>query len=271
MPEFLDYCAKHNIPVDFVSTHGYADDTVENLFHTHENVPMDDRVCRAIGRVHQQILASTTPKLPLMWTEWNVPSFGDCKARDTIYVGPALANDIRECHNLVTMMSWWTFDDVFEEDGPVKQPFYGGFGLIAAGGIRKPSFNAFALLHGLGEERIANPATDVLVTRRRDGTLVIAVWNLADPDKQGIVKTVKLEVSGVNPVGAARLSRLDAAHGNTLAAYEEMGKPRYPTQAQVAQLNQAAELPAPEQVALSNGQLTIHVGVDGLVIVEVPR
>lgn len=99
---------------------------------------------------------------------------------------------------------------------------------------------------------------------------MIAVWNLADPDKQGIVKTVKLEVSGVNNVRAARLSRLDAAHGNTLAAYEEMGKPRYPTQAQVAQLNQAAELPAPEQVALSNGQLTIHVGVDGLVIVEVP-
>lgn len=271
VPEFLDYCAKHNVPVDFVSSHGYADDTVEHLFHKHEDVPMDDRVCRAISRVHQQILASPTPKLPLMWTEWNVPSFGDLKARDTIYVGPALANDIRECEDLVTMMSWWTFDDVFEEDGPVKQPFYGGFGLIAAGSIKKPSFNAFALLHRLGDERLANPATDVLVTRRHDGTLVIAVWNLVDPDKAGIAKTVQFEFRGVNPDGAAKLSRLDREHGNTLAAYEAMGRPRYPTQAQIGQLNQAAVLPAPEQVALQNGQLTIHIGVNGLVTVEVPR
>ena len=25
-------------------------------------------------------------------------------------------------------MSFWTFDDVFEENGVVKEPFYGGFG-----------------------------------------------------------------------------------------------------------------------------------------------
>src|SRR2546430_5341011 len=46
-----------------------------------------------------------------------------------------------------------TFSDVFEEGGVVKTPFYGGFGLLAAGGIPKPAFNAFALLHELGEER----------------------------------------------------------------------------------------------------------------------
>jgi len=32
-------------------------------------------------------------------------------------------------------MSYWTFSDVFEEQGVVKQPFYGGFGLIAADDI----------------------------------------------------------------------------------------------------------------------------------------
>ena len=34
---------------------------------------------------------------------------------------------------LVTSMSYWTFSDVFEEQGVVKSPFYGGYGLIAAG------------------------------------------------------------------------------------------------------------------------------------------
>ncbi len=37
----------------------------------------------------------------------------------------------------------------------MKKPFYGGYGLIAAGSIPKPSFTAFRLLHELGDERIA--------------------------------------------------------------------------------------------------------------------
>src|SRR5438045_3004662 len=146
---------------------------------------MDQRLCRAIGKVHKQIAESAMPKLPLMWTEWNVPSFGEKNARDTIYVGAALADDIRQCDGLVDMMSFWTFSDVFEENGPISQPFEGHFGLIAEGGIKKPSYNGFALLHKLGSQRIANPATNVLVTKREDGSTVIAVWNLVDPDTKG--------------------------------------------------------------------------------------
>ena len=33
------------------------------------------------------------------------------------YVAPALAYDIAQCDGLVDMMSYWTFDDVFEEGG----------------------------------------------------------------------------------------------------------------------------------------------------------
>jgi xylan 1,4-beta-xylosidase len=270
IPEFLDHCVKQDVPLDFVSSHGYADDTVENLFHTHEDIPMDQRVCRAIGKVHSQIAASGRPNLPLMWTEWNVPSFAGLQARDTIYVGPALADDIRQCDGLVTMMSWWTFDDVFEEDGPVKQPFYGGFGLIAAGGIRKPSFNAFALLHTLGEQRLANQASDVLVTRRSDGTLVLAVWNLVDPDRRGQPKTVIVKLHGVHGTHA-RVSRSDGDHGNTLAAYDAMGRPRYPTPRQIQQLNHAAETGAPENATLQDDQLRITLPVDGLALVEITK
>lgn len=133
VPAFIDHTAKQGVPVDFVSSHAYADDTVEDLFHTHEEIPTDQRVCRAIEKVHNEISTSALPNLPLMWTEWNVPSFDALQARDTVYVGPALADDIRQCDGLVSMMSFWTFDDVFEEDGVVKEPFYGGFGLVASG------------------------------------------------------------------------------------------------------------------------------------------
>lgn len=264
---FLAHVAGKNIPIDFVSSHGYADDTVEHLFHNQEEVPVDERVCRAIAKVHKQIADSPRPGLPLMWTEWNVPHFGRLQARDTVYVGAALASDIRQCDGLVDIMSFWTFDDVFEETGVVKQPFHGGFGLIAAGGIKKPSFNAFSLLHRLGPERIANANADVLVTRRPDGTLAVALWNLVDPDKQGSAKKVRLRFHGTGE--EARVSRLDTHHGNVLAAYAAMGAPRYPTQAQIRELNEAAKLPPPELVHLSGGELQIELPVNGLALLEV--
>ena len=147
---FLAHVSQQNVPIDFVSSHAYGDDTVENLFHTNEQIPMNQRVCRAIKKVKDQIKASQRPQLPLFWTEWNVPSYGDLGARDSIYVGPALAYDIVQCDGLVEMMSYWTFDDVFEEGGVAEDPFHNGFGLIAVGGIKKPAFYDYALLHLLG-------------------------------------------------------------------------------------------------------------------------
>jgi len=271
VPTFIDHVVKENVPADFISTHGYADDTVENLFHTHADIPMDQRVCRAAAKVHAEIANSARPNLPLMWTEWNVPSFGPLQARDSVYVGPALASDIRQCDGLLNMMSFWTFDDVFEEDGVVKEPFYGGFGLIAAGGIKKPSFNAFALLHRLGDLRIANPSENVLVTQRKDGALVLAAWNLVDPDQKGELRTIRFQFRGLAPSSRALISRLDDQHGNTQGAYVAMGKPRYPTVNQIQELNRAAALPPPTPTSIEHDSLRLEIPADGLAIVEILR
>jgi xylan 1,4-beta-xylosidase len=266
---FLAHTQQGHVPVDFISSHGYADDSVEDLFDSHEPVPMDERVCRAIAKVHGEIASSASPRLPLMWTEWNVPSFDKLNARDTIYVGPALANTIRECDGLVDMMSFWTFSDVFDEDGPGRAPFDGGFAPIAMGGIRKPGYVAFALLHRLGEERLANAAADVLVTRRGDGTLVIAAWNLVDPDRRGPSKTLRLKFRGVAPNAAVSVRTLDAQHGNTLASYRALGSPRYPTRREVASINRGAELRA-QPARLDHGSLALALSPDALTLVEIP-
>jgi xylan 1,4-beta-xylosidase len=273
VPEFIAHASNQHVPVDFVSTHGYADDSVEDYFGTHEEIPMRDRICRAVNKVHGEIAASALPTLPLMWTEWNVPSYGDdLKARDNWYVGPALARDISQCDGAVEMMSWWTFDDVFEENGVSREPFTGGFGLIAAGRIKKPSFYDFALLHGLGEERLANPADNLLVTRRKDGTLVVAAWNQVEMDQLAAGKpvTMQLAFKGVAANAQATLRRVDEKHGNPLTAYRAMGSPRYPTQAQIAEMNRASDLPEPERVKLKDGLLKLALPVNGLAVIEIP-
>jgi len=268
---FIPHAATENVPTDFISSHGYGDDSTEDLFGTSENIPMDHRVCLAIKKVHDQIAASVRPNLPLMWTEWNVPSFGPLNARDTEYVGAALADDIRQCDGLVNMMSFWTFSDVFEEGGPKREPFDGGFGLVALGGIKKPSYAAFALLHKLGQERILQDSSNVLVTRRRDGSLAIAAWNLVDPDTKGSERSVEFEIRGVPPDSHLRVSRADAKHGNTLAAYKSMGSPRYPTQAQVRELNRVAEAGSVQDLRLSKGSIRLPLPVNGVLLIEVKK
>ncbi len=272
-PEFLAYAFKNRVPFDFVSTHGYADDTVANLFGTEEAIPLDDRVCRAVAHVRAQIDHSSMPRTPLFWTEWNVQ--GDHQSRDTPFVGPAVANTIRACDGQVNMLSFWTFSDVFEEGGPIAHPFEGDFGLRAEGGIAKPSFYDFALLHKLGETRLADSSKDVLVTRRADGALAVAVWNLVDPDVpehdlRRAAKRVVLSFEGVPAAGSAEIEEVNDAHGNPLPRYRAMGSPQYPTPAQVAELNRSSALTPPRRVSLTGGRLPLVLPPNALVLVTLP-
>jgi len=263
---FLKHTADNHVPVDFVSTHGYADDTVENLFGTNENIPMDDRVCRAVEKVRNQIRNSASPKLPLLWTEWNVP--GKDEARDTTYVGPAVANTIRECDGMVDALSFWTFSDVFEEGGPIPLPFEGHFGLRAKGGINKPSYYDFSLLHRLGEQRLPNADKNVIATKRGDGTLVVALWNLVDPGATGKTRAFRLIFGGAPTNARVTVSRVDNDHGNTLAIYRRMGSPRYPTDDQIRELNAKSHLPAPSPEKLVGDHLDVNLQPNALAIVE---
>ena len=265
---FIKHCTDNHVPVDFVSSHVYGNDKSEDVFGTHETIPRDQMVCRAVKKVHDQIKASAQPNLPLIWSEFNASYMNEPDVTDRSYMGPWLADTIRQCDGIVDLMSYWTFSDVFEEQGVVKTPFYGGFGLIAAGGIPKPAFNAFRLLHQLGEERIALDSNSALVTRKKDGSLVLAVWNYAPPEKEGAAKTVTLKFKGAAPV-QAMVSVVDPQHGDGRAAYQAMGSPQYPTQAQIKDLRKASELAAPETRALTNGELTLTLPSYSLAVVTV--
>jgi len=265
---FIRHCKQENVPVDFVSTHVYGNDKPQDVFGTTEPISRRDMVCRAVKKVHDQIQASSMPRLPLIWSEFNASYFNEPDVTDAAYMGPWLANTIRECDGLVDTMSYWTFSDVFEEQGVVKTPFYGGFGLIAEDDIPKPAFNVFKVLHELGDQRIEANSDDALVTKKPDGSLAIAVWNYDPPGKGGPAKTVTLRFKGAS-YASASIWRVDPAHGDVHALYEKMGSPSSPTQAQIAQLKQSAELPAPESQAISDGNLTITLPAYGLALVEV--
>ncbi len=266
---FLRHCQEANVPVDFVSTHVYGNDSAQNVFGADKEIPRNQMVCDAVRKVHQEIGASAWPRMPLIWSEYNASYKNEPDVTDSTYMGPWLAETISQCDGLVDVLSYWTFSDVFEEQGVVKEPFYGGFGLIAERRIPKPSFNAFYLLHKLGDERLNVQSDSVLATRRQDGSLALAVWNYAPPSQQVPPKTITLRFRGVPPSASVLISRVDRAHGDPLPAYEQMGKPASPTTLQIEKLRAAAQLPPPEQQALRGGAITLQVPSQGLVLLEI--
>lgn len=216
-PEFIQHVTQGTVPADFFSTHVYANDTASDVFGTNENIPRDKMVCLAVKKVHDQIKASARPNLPLIWSEYNASYKNEPEITDSVFMAPWLADTIRQCDGLVNIMSYWTFSDVFEEQGVVKQPFYGGFGLVAAGGLPKPAFNAFKVLHLLGDRRLPLQSEHALATKRGK-SLILAAWNLVLPGETGAPTSITFELNGLSGQHSARVYRVDSTHGSLLHA-----------------------------------------------------
>ena len=267
--DMIAHATEDNVPLDFVSTHVYGNDTADNVFHDNRSIAPHQMVCPAVKKVHDEIEHSGRPEIPLIWSEFNATYDNQQQITDSIYMGPWLAQTISQCDGMTAMMSYWTFSDVFEEQGVIKTPFYGGFGLVAEDGIPKPAFDAFALLHELGDQRLAVNSDDVLATRRSDGTVVIAAWNLVEPHANGADKTIDLDLKSIPDGAHAIIRRVDGAHGDTLEAWKKMGSPRYPTMAQIEQLRKASEIGPPEVRAIEQHQLPLTLPPMGLAVVEI--
>ena len=265
---FIKHCADNNVPVDFISSHAYGNDSSKDVFGTDEVISEDKMVCRAVGKVHDQIRASAKPNLPLIWSEFNASYKNEPTVTDSIYMGPWLANTLRLCDGLADIMSYWSFSDVFEEQGVVKKLFYGGYGLMAAGNIPKPAYQAFQMLHKLGDQRLSVDSDTALLTRRNDGSLVLALWNYAAPDETGAAESFNVQVKNKN-TRRASVWRLDAQHGDVLAEYERMGSPSYPSKAELEKLHAIDLNATAESVAIKNSQLNLDIPAKGLVVIEV--
>lgn len=280
---FLAHTKAANVPVDFVSTHVYANDTAPDVLGTQENIPRDMMVFRAVQKVHREITQSAYPTMPLIFSEYNASYANEPNVTDSDYMGPWLANTIRQCDGLVQNMAYWAFSDVFEEQGVVRSPFYGGFGLVAADHIPKPSLNVFRALHKLGDKRLTLGSESAMATVTASGGLAVALWNYAPPvgtgaaytmpqANSGSAKSFRVTLQNVTANAAVEIWRIDDDHGNVLKAFDAMGRPPGDlTKDQVVKLQTAGAMASPERVRLNQGRLNIVVPAHGLVVVTMAR
>ncbi len=265
VPEFIKRCVENNVPLDFISTHVYGSDPRENVFGTKREVPQNKMVCMTVAKTHSEVEASQRPDLPIFYTEYN---FGGTQ-ENTAFMAPWLASVLRDCDGLVDQMSFWVFSEVFEEGGVPRKPFDVWGGTIAQYNLPKSSFYAFLTLHKLGTERLPLETDSVLVTRRKDGALVIAAWNLPpEPGQRVAPRDFRFRFAGIRRGAKASIWRVDENHGNLLGAWEKLGRPAYPTMQQQEQLRRESG-PGPPRVTRVGPELKVTVPGPGLAVIEV--
>jgi xylan 1,4-beta-xylosidase len=162
-------------------------------------------------------------------------------------------------------MAYWCFSDVFDEQGVVKTPFYGGYGLVAERNIPKAAFRDFELLHTLGDRRLPGDSENALATRRADGRLVIALWNYAEPGEKVGPKTFDLNIKGAR-AKKYRMRLVSPGNGSPLEAWATIGSPPLPSLSQIKELIAASALPAAKTSPIDR---PVVLGPQTLAVVEI--
>ena len=92
---FIQHCADKHVPVDFVSTHVYGNDSAKDVFGTHERNPaQQDGLPRGekSARTDQRL---AVPNMPLIWSEFNASYMNEPAVTDSPTWGPGWRDTIR--------------------------------------------------------------------------------------------------------------------------------------------------------------------------------
>ena len=183
IPEFIDFCVKNNVPVDFVSTHTYgvnqgfldADGSTGTILSADPQSIYGETI-----RSRKQITESAKPNLELHYTEWSSSYTPSDPIHDSYHQAAYILNKLKNSGNAPTSMSYWVFTDIFEEAGPRTTPFHGGFGLLNYQGIRKPAFFSYHFLNKLGDTELVNSDKASWVCKDERGNIQALFWDFTN-------------------------------------------------------------------------------------------
>lgn len=188
MKGFLTYCSEHKLPLDFISRHHYCTELPVDIGHYGYPKMMELDYTLQTLRDCRKIIESFDEykSLPFYITEFNTSYIPNCPVHDTNLNAAYIARTLSEIGDYVTGYSYWTFGDVFEERGIPFTPFYGGFGLLAEGGIPKPTYWTFKFFKDLKSEEDSCVYRDknIVIVKTKNGDFKGIAWNLSIETKE---------------------------------------------------------------------------------------
>lgn len=241
---FMEFCEQEDIAVDFVSRHHYTTDFPKQEGHYgYAELMYPDEGFENLHSSREIVDSFEKYKgLPIHITEFNTSYIPNCPLHDTNQNAAYIAHQLSRLGDDNASYSYWTFGDVFEEQGVPFTPFHGGFGLVANGCIPKPTFWTFVFYKNLKEKENTCVYRDdfTVVVRLADGNYRGIAWNMTRKrSNQSISLTYEF---GVNSAEWCLLTkRVDENTCNPLKVWHDLGEPSCPSKAQVTLLQEAAK------------------------------
>lgn len=254
-PEMIAYCAKNNVPIDFISTHAYGVkqgylDEFGNSGTVLDKNPMS--VSGDVLQSRKEIASSSMPDLELHYTEWSASYTPADPIHDSYHEAAYVLQKLKPVDKAANSMSYWVFTDIFEEPGPRFTPFHGGFGMLNTQGINKPVFYAYQFMNRLGNIELANNDSTSWICRDSTGNIQALAWDFTNThpgdsvhNQQYYIRDLpskskgKLKVNIANvPDGiyAVEIYKVGYHCNDAYSTYLSMGKPAQLTKQQVEQI-----------------------------------
>ena len=198
-------------------------------------------------------------------TEYNVGCCLGYASHDTAAAAAFIFRTVGDLNEHLDVYSYWTFTDVFEEGGLPLIEFKNIYGMMSIGGIPKPAWRAFQLLHEhAGDTRLPVIIGDQTTAQGDNTTFVAAFattnattdtasplrvflsyWGnpdpaFATPDRN--VTLVLRHAAGATPKPQATLHVVSEQVGvDPRGKWEQLGSPAQPNATQMAALMAASQ------------------------------
>ena len=255
VPEFIHFCDTNHAPVDFISTHTYgvgqgfldATGTSGTALSRDPNSVIGD-----VKRVRQQIAESSMPRLKLFFSEWSSSYTAADPFHDSYLSAAYIVDKLKNCGDAAQGMSYWTFTDIFEENGPRFEAFHGGFGLINYEDINKSAFYAYQFLNRLGPVELKDNDPSSWICADKSGGVQALVWDFTNifPRTNTINQVFYKRDLPAQPKNRITLDLSHLRRGkytvttykvgyrinDAYATYRDLGAPAQLTKAQVAEI-----------------------------------
>lgn len=246
---FLEFCREKKLQPDFITRHHYTINTPENIGHYRYNRLVEPK--SGIAQLHTtRVIIDSFPEFAgkkIMITEFNTSYTPQSPLHDTNMNAAHIAAQLSMLGNDNASYSYWTFGDVFEESGVPFTPFYGGFGLVTNGLVKKPTFYTFKFFKRLKGQCVHR--SDESVICKKQGGYNGVIWNLQMEDERE-----RAEISFKLPADkqdyCLAVWTVDEVSGNPLKTWHDIGEPSSPSAEQL-QLMRESAVPAVSTIRLS--------------------
>lgn len=226
---FMEYCRDNGLSVDFVTRHHYTVEQPERVGHYDYSRLMKPEDGFANLKTSRDIIDSFPEYqgLPIHITEFSTSYTPKGVIHDTNLNAAFLAHQLSRLGDVNQSYSYWTFGDVFEEQGVPFTTFYGGFGLVAEGGIPKPTFWTFAFYKKLQESggECVYKDGNAVVLRRENGDYLGVVWSIAGQEAEE--RRLKLSLPAGSGEYVILTKTVDEETCNPLKVWHDLGEPAH--------------------------------------------